>query len=307
MYEAHFGLHEKPFSLLPDPRFLYAGRTHAMAMHMLEYGLAEQTGYVVLTGEVGTGKTTLLRHLLRTVDSHVLVGLVTNTHESFGELMKWIMLAFDLDFRDSDRVQQHQIFTDFLIERYAHGQRVVLIVDEAQNLGRDALEQLRMLSNINAEADHLLQLILVGQPELRAVLQQPDLRQFVQRISIDYHLKPLDRDDTAAYVRHRLATAGAPAPIFDDEALRAIHYFSRGLPRLVNSLCDLSLVYAFAEDRFDVDFDIVWSVIETRVQDGLSTFRPAPDAASHAARRRLIVDGEAEAPDVRAASTAYSS
>ncbi len=296
MYEAHFGLHEKPFSLLPDPRFLYAGRTHAMAMHMLEYGLSEQTGFVVLTGEVGTGKTTLLRHLLRIVDADVLVGLVSNTHETFGELMKWIMLAFDLDFRDHDRVQQHQIFTDFLIERYARGQRVVLIVDEAQNLGRDALEQLRMLSNINAEADHLLQLILVGQPELRAMLQQEGLRQFVQRISIDYHLKPLDASDTAAYVGHRLATAGGDPEIFDEAALAAVHYFTRGLPRLVNSLCDLAMVYAFAEDRHDVDFDVICSVIETRVQDGLSNFRPIPEATSRAALRRLVFEEAAREP-----------
>lgn len=291
MYEAHFGFQEKPFSLLPDPRFLYAGRTHSMAMHMLEYGLAEQTGYVVLTGEVGTGKTTLLRNLLHTVDPHVLVGLVTNTHESFGELMKWIMLAYDLEFSDTDRVYQHQVFTDFLIERYARGQRVVLIVDEAQNLGRDALEQLRMLSNINAGADHLIQLILVGQPELRAKLQQNDLRQFVQRISIDYHLKPLDLEDTHAYVRHRLSTVGGSVDIFNDTAIGAVHYFSRGLPRLVNSLCDLSLVYAFAEDRQDVDFDIVFNVIETRVQDGLSTFRPMPEAPTRAATRQLILEG----------------
>jgi type II secretory pathway predicted ATPase ExeA len=293
VYEAHFGLHEKPFSLLPDPRFLYAGRTHAMAMHMLEYGLAEQTGYVVLTGEVGTGKTTLLRHLLRAVDNHVLIGLVTNTHSSFGELMKWIMLAFDLDFAQGDAVAQHQVFTDFLIERYAHGQRVVLIVDEAQNLGREALEQLRMLSNINAESDHLLQLILVGQPELRQLLNSDTLRQFVQRISIDYHLKPLDREDTAAYVRHRLETAGGDPDTFEPAALAAVHFFSRGLPRLVNSLCDLSLVYAFAEDRHDVDFDTVFSVIETRVQDGLCTFRPLPETETRASlRRRLLEEPE---------------
>ena len=290
MYEAHFGLHEKPFSLLPDPRFLYAGRTHAMAMHMLEYGLAEQTGYVVLTGEVGTGKTTLLRHLLRSVDQHVLIGLVTNTHSSFGELMKWIMLAFDLDYAAKDAVAQHQIFTDFLIERYAHGQRVVLIVDEAQNLGRDALEQLRMLSNINAESDHLLQLILVGQPELRQLLNSDSLRQFVQRISIDYHLKPLERDDTGAYIRHRLETAGGAPDIFEPAALAAVHYFARGLPRLVNSLCDLALVYAFAEDRQDVDFDTVCSVIETRVQDGLSTFRPLPEAETRASLKHRLLD-----------------
>jgi type II secretory pathway predicted ATPase ExeA len=172
---------------------------------------------------------------------------------------------------------------------------VVLIVDEAQNLGRDALEQLRMLSNINAEADHLLQLILVGQPELRQMLASDSLRQFVQRISIDYHLKPLDREDTAYYVRHRLLTAGGTPDIFDDAALGAVHYFSRGLPRLVNSLCDLSLVYAYAEDRTEVDFDVVFSVIETRIQDGLTTFRPLPEAASRANLRQLILEQPEEA------------
>ncbi|MEO1091319.1 MAG: AAA family ATPase [Pseudomonadota bacterium] len=289
VYEAHFGLTEKPFSLLPDPRFLYAGRTHAMAMHMLEYGLAEQTGYVVLTGEVGTGKTTLLRYLLKSVDDDVLVGLVTNTHASFGELMKWIMLAFDLPFRDRDAVEQHQAFTDFLIERYARGQRVVLIVDEAQNLGRDALEQLRMLSNINSGPDHLLQLILVGQPELRATLQTEALRQFVQRISIDYHLKPLDLEDTLAYIEHRLTVAGGGSGLFDEEAMAAVHFFAKGLPRLVNSLCDLCLVYAFAEDLTHVSFDTVLDVVESRVQDGLTTFRPMPEADDRSSLRQAIV------------------
>ena len=291
MYEAHFGLREKPFSLLPDPRFLYPGKTHAMAMHMLEYGLAEQTGYVVLTGEVGTGKTTLLRHLLKSVDEQVLVGLVTNTHESFGELMKWIMLAFDLPFRDLDAVEQHQRFSDFLIQRYAHGQRVVLIVDEAQNLGRPALEQLRMLSNINSEADHLLQLILVGQPELRATLQTEGLRQFVQRISIDYHLRPLPREDAIAYIRHRLVVAGGSPDLFDESAMVAIHFFARGLPRLINSLCDLAMVYAFAEDQPMVDFETVLSVVETRISDGLSTFRALPTSTDRAEVRQTILEG----------------
>ncbi len=277
MYEHQFGLREKPFSLLPDPRFLYAGHTHKMAMHMLEYGLSEQTGYVVLTGEVGTGKTTLLRHLLNTADQTVVIGLVSNTHETFGELMKWIMLAFDLDYRDADAVQQHRAFTDFLIQRYAQGHRVVLVIDEAQNLGQQALEQLRMLSKINSGTDHLLQLILVGQPELRAMLNQVELRQFVQRISIDYHLKPLDLDDTRAYVHHRLVTAGGSPELFEEPAVHAVHYFTRGLPRLINSLCDLALVFAFAEDRRRVDHNTIFSVIETRLRDGLSTFSPLPD------------------------------
>jgi general secretion pathway protein A len=277
VYEGFFGFHQKPFSLLPDPRFLYESRTHRMALTMLQYGLHEQAGFVVLTGEVGTGKTTLLRRLLNLVREEVVVGLVTNTHRSFGELMKWILLAYDIEFRGMDEVERHSIFIDFLIQRYSEGRRVVLIVDEAQNLGREALEQLRMLSNVNSEADHLLQLILVGQPELRVMLQRPELRQFVQRIAIDYHLLPLSRDDALAYIRHRLMTAGGDPQLFDDGACTAVHYFARGIPRLINSLCDLALVYAFAEDKQLIDMDTIIDVVDERTQHGgLGPFEAFP-------------------------------
>lgn len=290
MYETFFGLQEKPFSLLPDPRFLFPSRSHAMAMHMLEYGLAEQAGYVVLTGEVGTGKTTLLRHLLHSVDRTMVIGLVTNTHASFGELMKWILLAFDLDYREQDAVEQHRRFTDFLIAQYAQGLRVVLIVDEAQNLARDTLEQLRMLSNINSEADQLLQIILVGQPELRQMLEQPELRQFVQRISIDYHLDPLNGSETTQYIRHRMEVAGGNRDAFSDDACLAVTFFAKGLPRLINSLCDLALVYAFAEDQETITADIILDVISTRMAGGLAGFRQPPEGLGRDELLRLITE-----------------
>lgn len=290
MYETFFGLRRKPFSLLPDPRFLYASRTHKIALTLLEYGLAEQAGFVVLTGEVGTGKTTLLRHLLHLVEDEAVVGLVTNTHRSFGELMRWILLAFDLDFRGKDRVEQHQVLLDALVERYAEGRRCVLIIDEAQNLSEEALEQLRMLSNVNSEADHLLQLILVGQPELRETLKRPELRQFVQRIAVDYHLEPLGREETARYIAHRLEVAGAARPILTAEACAAVHYFSRGIPRLVNSLCDLALVHAYAEDVAEVDIDTVIGAAEARTRGGLAAFAALPDAPSRDQAKARILE-----------------
>jgi general secretion pathway protein A len=300
VYEAFYGFKQKPFSLLPDPRFLYPSRTHKIALSLLEYGLAEQAGYVVLTGEVGTGKTTLLRSLLHSVHEEVVVGLVTNTHHAFGELMKWILLAYDLDFRGKDPVEQHQIFVDYLIQRYAEGKRVVLIVDEAQNLSAETLEQIRMLSNVNSEADHLLQLILVGQPELRVLLHRPEVRQFVQRISVDYHLQPLSREDTLNYVRHRLEVAGGDPRLFDEEACAAVHFFARGVPRLVNSLCDYALVFAFADERRRIGIETVIDAAAERMQGGLSGFATLPEDLARENVRDWLLG--ASGPAMRAVS-----
>ena len=296
VYETYFGFRQKPFSLLPDPRYLYASRTHKIAANLLEYGLAEQAGYVVLTGEVGTGKTTLLRYLLQRVENEVVVGLVTNTHHAFGELMKWIMLAYDLDFRGKDQVEQHQLFVDYLINRYAQGQRVVLIVDEAQNLGMEALEQLRMLSNVNSEADHLLQLILVGQPELRALLQRPEIRQFVQRIAIDYHLEPLSAEETGFYIQHRLEVAGASPHLFTEEAQAIVQYFAKGIPRLINSLCDYALVFAYADGRQEIDANTVIDAAAERMQGGLNIFAPMPDLSREDIKRWILGGSVAPRP-----------
>jgi general secretion pathway protein A len=276
VYESFYGLSRKPFAMLPDPRFLYASRTHKIALNLLEYGLAEQTGFVVLTGEVGTGKTTLMRHLLNLVEDEVVAGLVPPTYPSLDELLKWMLLAFEVDFEGKDRVEQQKAFVDFLIARYAEGKRCVLIVDEAQHLGPEALEQLRMFSNVNSGSDHLLQFILVGQPELREILQKPQLRQFVQRIAVHYDLEPLSREETANYIRHRLEVAGGEAEIFDAEAYAAVHYFSKGIPRLINALCDLALVHGYADEHPRVTIDLVVEAAIARSQGGLGAFRTLP-------------------------------
>ncbi len=264
MYESYFGLREKPFSLLPDPRFLYVSETHKLAFTMLRYGLTEQAGFVVLTGEVGTGKTTLVRLLVDEAGEGTVVGLASHTHAVFGAPLKWVLRAFEVPSTATDPLDQHDALVDHLCGIAAAGKRAVLIVDEAQNLSEDALEQLRILSNVNSGADQLLQLILVGQPELRDVLEQPSLRQFVQRVWTDHHLDALTLEETRAMIRHRVDVAGGAADLFDDEAATAVHYFTGGLPRLVNALCEMALVHGYAEDQERVTFETVVGVVEER-------------------------------------------
>lgn len=293
MYETHFGLREKPFSLLPDPRFLYVSRTHKVGLTMLRYALAEQSGIVVLTGEVGTGKTTLIQSLLKEPADRLVVGCVTGTHAAFGPLMTWILRAFELPRHETTSSAQLDVFRDFLNQTHGRGHRAVLVVDEAQNLDAEALEQLRMLSNLNSEPEPLLQLVLVGQPELRDTLRQPRLRQFVQRIWIDHHLEALDRAEMRALIRHRLEVAGGRFDLVDDEATAALHYFGRGLPRLVNALGEMALLQAYAEDAAEVGFDTVVDVVGERQRaGGLTGFAELPaDLPRPALRARLL--GEA--------------
>jgi len=205
MYEDFFSLREKPFSLIPDPEYLYLTKGHRMALTLLEYSLSEQTGFVVITGEVGSGKTTLVRKLLSSMPGQLTVGLLTNTHRSFGDLLQNILMVFNIDCKEASKVDLYRRFVDFVVEQYAGNKRTVLIVDEAQNLDIDVLEELRLLSNINADKDFLLQMILVGQPELADKLRRPELRQFVQRISVDYHLRPLSVEDTVVRDNNPLA------------------------------------------------------------------------------------------------------
>jgi type II secretory pathway predicted ATPase ExeA len=264
MYERYYGFREKPFSLLPDPAFLHLGSQHSKAYALLEYGVLNRAGFTVLTGEIGCGKTALIRHLLNALDEDVTVGLLSNTHSRFNDLLEWVLMAFGLDYVSKQPVRNYDVFVEFLISEYARNRRVVLIVDEAQNLSAAALEELRTLSNINADKDQVLQLILVGQSELRTTLSQPGLRQLAQRVSAHYHLEPLDAQDTVRYIRHRLDHAGGSTDLFSHEACRLIHRKSRGVPRLINLLCDTALVYGFAENAEVIDENLVQEVINER-------------------------------------------
>jgi general secretion pathway protein A len=261
MYERHFGFTVKPFALIPDPAFLYASRQHAMALTMLEYGLECQAPFSLLTGEIGSGKTTLLRKLLRQLGDRVVVGLVSHTHSRFQSIHGWALSALGIVPGGDSDVTIYAALVDSLVREYAKGKRTLLIFDEAQNLSIEVLEELRLLSNVNSEKDLVLQILLVGQPELRAKLSRPELKQFAQRVSVFCHLNALDRDDTYAYIRHRLQVAGGNPSLFLPEAIELIHARTRGVPRLLNQLCDLALVYGFADRRTEVNADLIAQVV----------------------------------------------
>lgn len=264
MYKTFFQLKEKPFSLLPDPSFLYFGKKHSMAYSMLEYGLSSEAGFTVITGEVGCGKTTLIRHLLNQMPENLTVGLISNTHKALGNLLQWVAYAFDIDFKNKGDAELYEDLVDFMIKKYSQGKRVLIIVDEAQNMDPEVLEELRVLSNINVDKYQVLQIVLVGQPELREVLKRNELRQFAQRIVVDYHIDRLSQEEVKRYICHRIKVAGGSENIFSDCAVESIYMHTSGVPRLVNSLADMALVYAYADEEKVISKEIVESVVNER-------------------------------------------
>ena len=254
MYEEFYGLKTKPFQMVPDPAFLYWSQAHQMAFTMLQYGLLNASPLTVITGDVGTGKTTLMRQLLEDFPNELTVGLISNIQAGKGDLLEWALMAFEQSY-DGGHVDRFHRFERFVIDSYAQGRQVALIIDEAHNLGVEQLEELRMLSNVNAEKDLLLQIILIGQPELREKLALPELRQFSQRITSDFHLETLTAHEVEPYIARRLEVAGATWRIFPPETCEKIFNVTRGVPRLINVLCDLCLVYAFSSEKHVVDVE----------------------------------------------------
>src|SRR5258707_9164109 len=272
MYEAYYQLREKPFSILPDPDLIYWGRMHAMAFTMLEFGIMNNAGFTVITGEIGSGKTTLLRYLLRRISPSVTVGLISSSPQGRHELLQMILMSLEQNF-EGDYPILFKRLQDFLYGQYSNGRRTILIIDEAQNLEPDALEHLRMLSNINADKFQILQLILVGQPQLREMLMSPRLHQFAQRISSDFHLSPLDAIEVTRYIDFRLEAVGSKQPLFTEEACALIAKATGGVPRMINVLCDTALVYGFASDSKVVGQEIVRQVIADKQQHSMFPFK----------------------------------
>jgi general secretion pathway protein A len=252
MYTSFFGLGEKPFAITPDPRYLFMSERHAEALAHLLYGITEAGGFIQLTGEVGTGKTTIVRSLLERMPGHADVAVILNPQLTPIEFVLTICEELGMFLRDEDSTSLKDLvdlLNRRLLEAHAKGRRVVVIVDEAQNLTPATLEQVRLLTNLETASQKLLQIILIGQPELRELLDRVELRQLAQRITGRYHLAPLSRNETAAYVNHRLKVAGASGEIFTRAALREVHRLSGGIPRVINVICDRALLGAFTQEQ----------------------------------------------------------
>lgn len=259
MYNHHFGLAEAPFSIAPDPRYLYLSEQHREALAHLAYGIGDHGGFVVLTGEVGTGKTTVCRCLLQQVPEHLDIAVIVNPKLNAHELLQTICEELGVACAEENPTAKQLLdaLNQFLLATHARGRNAILIVDEAQNLAPDVLEQLRLLTNLETNERKLLQLILLGQPELNTMLAQHSLRQLAQRITARYHLRSLTREEVAGYIEHRLAVAGGRSHLFNAAAMAAVYRYSKGIPRLINLLCDRALLGVYAQGGSSVDAAMV--------------------------------------------------
>jgi general secretion pathway protein A len=270
MYESFYGLNEKPFHLLPDPDYIFMSHDHENTFTHLEYAISDNKGFVVITGEIGAGKTTLINFLLTKIQQDIHVGVINNTAVTPSQFVKMICQEFELDVTGMDKVEMLGAFNNFLIEQFASRTRVVLIIDEAQNLPTKTLEEVRMLSNLESEKHHLLQIIMVGQPELKAKIQRRELMQFAQRVTVNCHLRGITADEVGPYIRHRLHVAGSKnGDIFDPGAVEAVYLYSRGIPRLVNILCDTALVYGFADGVKIISREFIENIVREREAAGI--------------------------------------
>jgi len=274
MYESFYGFREQPFSLLPDPAFLYVGKKHRKTLTKLRSGVMNQAGITLITGEIGSGKTTLIQHLMGQFKKDTTVGLINNTRPAFGDLMQWILHAFNVSCNANNDVKLHQAFLKFVQGEAARKRRTLLIVDEAQNMSPELLEELRLLTNVNIDYP-LFQVVLVGQPELRNTLRRPELQQFAQRIAVEHHLDPLDVEETGEYIGHRIQVAGGDPALFQRQACELVHRYSHGVPRLINSLCNTALLYGYDENKTTIDGPLMSEIVPDEKRGELLAFGTA--------------------------------
>ena len=277
MYETHYQLKTKPFTLLPDPDFLYLGAKHKMALSLLEYGLANGSAFIVITGHPGTGKTTLLNRLLDQSQHPWVIGVMSNIHGGLGGLMPWIAASFGLSTNGKSEVDIFHDFARFLEHEHSIGRRVLLILDEAQNAEAGVLEELRLLSNLNDGRRRSLQILLSGQQGLQDLLKGSGMVQFAQRIGVEYVLESLSEDETVAYIDHRLRVAGRTSRLFTALASRVVFRLTGGIPRLINQLCDHALVYGYAERLGTITAQVILAAAKARAKHGVLPLMVSPD------------------------------
>ncbi|KAF0158498.1 MAG: proteinral secretion pathway protein A [Syntrophaceae bacterium] len=260
MYAAYFGLKDNPFKLSPEPGYLFLSEQHRDALNYLIYGIKEKKGFILISGDIGTGKTTLCRTLLNLLEDSVETALIFNTAISDVELLETVVSEFGIEIPRETGTKKAYVdaLNGFLLQNFAAGRNAVLLIDEAQNLSHGVLEQIRMLSNLETEKEKLLQIILIGQPELKATLTKPALRQLNERITVRYDLRPLSADEVVAYIHHRLSVAGGPGKVsFTKGAYRLVDDFSEGIPRRINALCDRALLIAYTKNIVKIDRKII--------------------------------------------------
>ena len=270
MYESYYGMKEKTFNLSPDHEYFYMSQGHEDAYTHLEYAINENKGFAVITGEIGSGKTTLVNYFLYKTKLDFQIGLINNTNIPASQFLKAVCNELEIDSNFEDKIGLMDSFQNYLLKQYSEKNRVILIIDEAQNLSPKIMEEIRMMSNLESEKNHLMQIVLFGQPELKYKLQRMDLKQFAQRVSVHFHLKGLKKDEVQHYIRYRLKVGGTKnVNLFNDDAVDLIYLHSKGIPRIINIICDTALVYGYADSKKVITKSVIEEVIKERDQSGI--------------------------------------
>ncbi len=299
MYEKFFGFKEKPFSIIPDASYFYQSRQHRLALAQLEYGLLNRVGFIVISGEIGTGKTTLIRTLMAKIDKDINVASIFNTTVTPNEFLDLVLREFGLDPGTGNQSDKLNRLREYLTKRHEQGIRSLLIIDEAQNLSIETLEEIRLLSNMEKDREYLLHIVMVGQTEIREKLLHPALNQLAQRIAVHYNLAPLNEEETENYIMYRLSVASAsdkPGVIFAKEAIKAIYRYTNGIPRLINVLCDLCLVYAYADELRGINLRVVEEVVKNQEASGFSSLFTVREDSKASGQQETIETTKQESP-----------